>query len=184
MENGPALLVALMFVTILTMGIGNMLVFLSHKMQHPGWPRSHPMQAAWLLIVLLISFDMFWQALHILSVETWSFPGFLYVVCGASMLFFVTTNIPTLDGEIAAEDQESIKRTNRLFFVLLACFLIWLTLLIRHFDGVGAVELLARMVCIGMLFVMALMPSPGIYRTGTMVAVVGVALLLASEAFA
>ena len=40
------------------------------------------------------------------------------------------------------------------------------------------------MVCIGVLFVMALMPSPGIYRTGTMVAVVGVALLLASEAFA
>jgi len=184
MENESGLLVALMFVTILTMGIGNLLVFLSQKIQQAGWPRQNPLQTVWLLILLLISFDMFWHALNFLTVENWSFPGFLYVVSGASVLFFVTTNIPTLDGQVTTEDRESITRSNRLFFILLACFLVWLTLLIHYFDGTDSIGLLARMVCIGVLILMMFVPSPRIYRTGTTVAGICVALLLASEAFA
>jgi len=40
------------------------------------------------------------------------------------------------------------------------------------------------MVCIGVLILMMFVPSPRIYRTGTTVAGICVALLLASEAFA
>lgn len=93
MEVSTSMLVALMFVTILTLGIANILASLAAVVgKAPGgeWGR---LQVSWKLFVLLIHFALFWHTLDLLTVAEWQFVEFLYVISGPVLIFFATSTL-------------------------------------------------------------------------------------------
>lgn len=89
------LLVALMFVTVLCMGIGNLLVSLADIFNHATPSRRDRVHIGWIFFVLLVHFNLFWQTKEILANENWQFGGFLLAIAGPVLLFFATSILLT-----------------------------------------------------------------------------------------
>ena len=75
MEISNALLVALMFVTILVLGIANILVSLAAIVRHPSAAKDDAIFNNWKLLLLLAHFNLFWHTLDLLSVDLFLGPG-------------------------------------------------------------------------------------------------------------
>ncbi|MDX2487929.1 MAG: hypothetical protein QNL03_10600, partial [Gammaproteobacteria bacterium] len=91
MEVSTSLLVALMFVTLLSMGVGNAVNTFStivEKGKDSGYGK---LQIGWLGFLLLSYFNMFWHVLDLLSVDKWGFAGFLYMMSGPILIYFATS---------------------------------------------------------------------------------------------
>jgi hypothetical protein len=89
------LLVALMFVTILSMGIGNILVSLADIFNHATPSRRDRIHVSWIVLLLIVHFNLFWHTKEILSVEDWQFGGFLLAMAGPVLMFFATSILLT-----------------------------------------------------------------------------------------
>jgi hypothetical protein len=89
MEITNSLLVTLMFVGILTIGIGTILDALAGVVNRRAGLRANRYQTNWMLLLLLIHLNMFWHVLKILDQE-WMFLGFLFVISGPIILYFTT----------------------------------------------------------------------------------------------
>ena len=89
-EVSTGLLVALMYVTILSMGIGSVLTALAHVLRSAPGTGLDRVHVAWVALLLIAHLNLFWHTLDLLSVESWAFFGFLYVIAGPTLLFFAT----------------------------------------------------------------------------------------------
>ena len=128
MEIGlNTLLVALMFVTILSMGIGNIVVTLADVLNHATTSRRDRVHVAWIVLLLLIHFNVFWHTKDILAVDDWQFAGFLLAVAGPVLLFFTTsialTSTPDQDSDQLSEFFVALGRR---FYMLLALLQVWI----------------------------------------------------------
>ncbi len=90
MEFSGAILVALLFVTLLSLGIANILTALATGVERRSILKSHVVSFAWLMLLLLVHLNLFWHTMDILDVEDWDFLGFIIVESGAIALFFAT----------------------------------------------------------------------------------------------
>ena len=91
MEVSTSLLVALMFVTLLSMGIGNAVNTLSVVVEKGKKSGYSTLQVGWLGLMLLSYFNMFWHIIDLLSIDKWGFPGFLYMMAGPLLIYFATS---------------------------------------------------------------------------------------------
>ncbi len=127
MEIGlNTLLVALMFVTILSMGIGNILMSLADNFNRATASRRDRTHISWIVLVLMIHFNLFWHTKSILAVDDWQFGGFLLAMAGPVLMFFATsillTNPPEDDGiDLTA----FFMKLGRPFFWILALLQMW-----------------------------------------------------------
>ena len=80
MEVSQGLLVALMFITIVTMAIGALLASLVDLVNVAKTASYSRLQIVWIGLLLLSLLDMFWHTIDLLEVEDWEFPGFLFVI--------------------------------------------------------------------------------------------------------
>ncbi len=120
------LLVALMFVTILSMGIGNILVTLADIFNHATPSRRGKIHIAWVLLLLIVHFNLFWHTKAILEVEDWQFSGFLLTMAGPVLMFFATSILLTEPPEDAKPNLVSFfVGLGRRFFVMLAILQAW-----------------------------------------------------------
>jgi hypothetical protein len=106
MEVSTTLLVALMFVTLLSMGIGNAVNTLSvivEKGEKSGYSR---LVIGWLVLLLISYFNMFWHIIDLLSVDKWGFIGFLYMMTGPILIYFATSIL------IASQSDEEKKTSS------------------------------------------------------------------------
>ena len=69
MEITNALLVAVMFIILITTGIGNIIVGLAVLVDKRTPVKADTVHTSWVLLLLLIHFIMFWHVLDILSIE-------------------------------------------------------------------------------------------------------------------
>ncbi len=90
MEVTNALLVAMMFIVLITMGVGNIIMALAAIIDKRTTLKVDPIHTSWVVLLLLVHFNLFWHVLDILTIEEWNFLGFLYVVAGAVIIFFAT----------------------------------------------------------------------------------------------
>lgn len=90
MEISNALLVAMMFIVLLTISIGNILMALAATLDKRSPVRADTIHTSWVILLLLIHFNLFWNVLDILSVEEWNFLEFLYIEAGAILIFLAT----------------------------------------------------------------------------------------------
>ena len=140
--NLTGILVALMFVTIVTMAVGNLLTFLSERLQARDAARRDPLRLTWVGLLLLMSLNAFWQCVLILDVQTWVFTEFLFVILGACALFFASTSVPRFVEGGDPEDREDAMHRRTVFFALIAGFMLWLVAL----DMIFGIDSLALVV--------------------------------------
>jgi hypothetical protein len=94
-----ALLVAIIFVILLSLGIGNVLTAIVTVVDRRTPLRIDWFHASWMVLLLLVALSLFWQTLSLLDVEEWQFRGLLYVVTGPILLFFASGLLLPSDAE-------------------------------------------------------------------------------------
>ena len=121
------MLVALMFITILSMGIGNILGTLAEVFTHSSVHRRSRVHVAWIALILLVHFNLFWHTKSILEVEQWRFGGFLLAILGPVLVFLATSILVTSPSAGTVEKQEGfISSMGRRFFIVFGSVQIWI----------------------------------------------------------
>ena len=174
------LLVALMFVTIVSMGIGNILVSLADIFNHATPSRRVKVHVGWILLLLLVHFNLFWHTREILNVENWQFGGFLLAIAGPVLMFFATSILLT---DPPDDPQPSLTsffhKLGRRFFVMFALMQAWIVVVGYSMSG-GFVTTDIVNVCLLILaLVLAFTSSEKMQTAGILIAW---ALVLASGA--
>jgi hypothetical protein len=127
MEVSSSLLVAMMFVMVLSIGIGNILMGLSSLLNQRSPREIDWLPTSWVLLLLLQHLNLFWHTLTILEAEEWGFGGFLYVIAGPILLFLATSLLladPVYAGP--SDAREHYFRVARRFFSILAVLMLWI----------------------------------------------------------
>ncbi len=93
MDNPTTLLVAIMFVTILAIAIGNILMAYAEIAGGLRRPMPERIQLSWMFLQLFVLLSLFWETTAILDIEDWLFVEFLYVIAGPMVLLFATSVI-------------------------------------------------------------------------------------------
>lgn len=137
MDASSTLLVALMFVTILGMGIAHIIMGLAGIINHEPAQRPTLVHLGWVALMLLSSFNMFWHALDIMAIEDWTFLGFLFMVTGPTLVVFAADGIlPGGPGEPESGHRQRYLAAGSRFFPLFAMLHGWVILTdIFVFDG-------------------------------------------------
>ncbi len=121
------LLVASMFVTILSMGIGNILMALADIFNKATASKRDGAHIGWIFLVLLVHFNMFWHTKEILAVDDWQFGGFLLAMAGPVLIFFATSILLTNPPEDDNIDlTEFFMGLGRHFFWMFALLQVWI----------------------------------------------------------
>jgi len=139
------LLVALMFVTILSMGIGNILVSLADILNHATSSRLHRLHVWWIFLLLIVHLNLFWNTKAILDNPDWDFGGFLLAIAGPVLLYFATSILLTTP---EADDRTDLfgfyRRLGGRFFVMFAAIQVWVLITVyalsKAFHAVDAVN--------------------------------------------
>ena len=123
MEISYGLLVAMMYVMILSMGIGSLLGGVAGVVNKRTEESTDNLLASWMVLLLLVYFNLFWHTLDLLAIADWGFRDFLYVIAGPILIFFATT-VLLPDGPSAARSHYFA--VSRRFFALLALLQLWI----------------------------------------------------------
>ena len=124
MENINTLLVAFMFITILTLGIAGVLTELAEVVRNVERRDRDKLLIGWALLLLFAYFTLFWHTADITLLEEWDFGLFLFAETGPVLLLFATQ---IMLGALAADpggEQESAVRQSR-FFVIFGLLQVW-----------------------------------------------------------
>ncbi len=135
MEVTNGLLVAMMFIMVLSIGIGNLLMALPPLLdgrRRLGIARVH---LAWLILLLLMHLNLFWQVLFILDQEEWDFAGFLYAVTGPILLLLATSVLLPDPARPVDDPTASYLEASRPAFGLLSLVMAWLVGMDLLFGG-------------------------------------------------
>ena len=123
------MLVALMFVTILSMGIGNILTCVADIFNASTSSRRTRVHVAWIILLLLVHFNLFWHTKAILDVEVWRFGGFLMAIAGPALIFFATSILLTNPPDEGRVDLDRFfVDLGRRFFIVFALTQAWIVL--------------------------------------------------------
>jgi len=154
MDNPTTLLVAIMYVTIIAIGLSQLLMTLS-ELAGDKVPLPDRVHLSWLLLLLLAYFTYFWQTTEILEVDSWDFVGFMAFLTGPVILLFATNLLVVLpDADSQSKQQHYLDISGR-FFLLMALFQGWLVGLDIVTDGVTLPTYLAAalgLLCVGLMF--------------------------------
>ena len=127
MDISYTLIVALMFITILSFGIANLLSSMAEILNHKNDTRVSIVHLNWIVILLIIHFNMAWHAVLIATNESWSYDTFLFSVLGPILAFFTASIIApcaTVDKEPATLVSNYLDIRQQ-FFVLFAMIQAW-----------------------------------------------------------
>ena len=175
MDNPTTLLVAIMYVTIISIGLSNLLMTLSELAG--GRARSpDKVHLSWLILLLFAYLSYFWQTTVILDVENWQFISFIAFLIGPICLLFATNLLIVLpENEEVSAAEHYMQQSNR-FFLLIGAFNVWLVGLDVVADSIAIQTWLAGAIAI---FLFGLMASDS-YRVHKIGAPAGWVLFLTS----
>lgn len=126
MEVTTALLVAIMFITIVTAGIVNIITAITTIFEQIGKKPLDWVLISWIILLLLIHLNLFWETIIILEEEEWSFAEFLFVLLGPMLLFLTSGLILTYSADgIPTFSRAHYVEVERRFFSGLCLLMIW-----------------------------------------------------------
>ena len=120
MENPTTLLVAIMFVTIIGIGIGNVLMALSDivgGLRHPSPDRIH---ISWIILMLAAYLALFWETRAILDIADWLYAQYLYILAGPILMLFAA-NL-AISPQPNGSEREPALTTSRSAAAFLSCW--------------------------------------------------------------
>jgi len=124
MDNINTLLVAFMFITILTLGIAGVLAELAEVVRNVERKQRDKLLIGWALLLLFAYFTLFWHTADVTLLEEWNFGLFLFAETGPVLLLFATQ---IMLGALTAEpevDPDTSVRQGR-FFVIFGLLQVW-----------------------------------------------------------
>ena len=127
MDISYTLIVALMFITILSFGIANLLSSIAEILNHKKDTRVSMVHLNWIVILLIVHFNMAWHAVLIATNESWSYDTFLFSVLGPILAFLTASIIApcaTADKKPATHISNYLDIRQQ-FFVLFAMIQAW-----------------------------------------------------------
>jgi hypothetical protein len=146
MDNPATLLVAIMFVTILAIGIGNVLMTCAEIAGGLRRPTPERLQLSWIFLILFALLSLFWETKELLGVEQWLFVEFLYVIAGPMVLLFAASVItaPAQDQQSSGSHSHYLELSGR-FFVMLALHEAWILGIDFWYDSFNMVSIINAM---------------------------------------
>jgi len=153
LDNPTTLIVAIMYVTILSIGLGNLLMALSELV---GGRKALPerVHLSWLLFMLLAFCNYFWQATLILEFDNWQFLPFIGFLLGPiCLLFAINLLIDLPDGDAQANRNAFLQNSNR-FFLLLGLFNVWivgLDYVTAELSAITSIPVAMALLCFGLM---------------------------------
>lgn len=180
MEITNALLVALMFITILTIGIGNVLSAITTMVIKGNTLSLNRIFSCWVILLLLLLLSQFWETLVILEKESWNFGGFVTVLIGPMLLLVASQLVvaPPKEG-VTDYSREHYDAISRRFFMTQALVMVWAVVM----DGVLGVGINTNsawdIVLLVIFLLMAFSRSQTIHNIVTLIAVIVMITLFA-----
>lgn len=124
MDNINTLLVAFMFITILTLGIAGVLAELAEVVRNVERKDRDKLLVGWALLLLFAYFTLFWHTADITLLEEWSFGLFLFAETGPVLLLFGTQILlGALTAEPGGDPDAGVRQTR--FFVIFGLLQVW-----------------------------------------------------------
>jgi hypothetical protein len=170
MEVSNGLLVAIMFVMLLSLGIVSIITALASIVNRKSDVKVSGMHLNWLVLLLLAHFNIFWHTIDILNVENWEFIGFLYTIAGPILTFFAASIIvPEGSIDDASELRDYYFRIARQFFQIFAMVQLWVlgSDLVLHGGFVPPSTL--NLIVLALAVVLSISRSEGVHRAGVAV---------------
>ena len=93
MNISYTLIVALMFITILSFGIANLLSSMAEILNNKKNTKVTIVHLNWIVILLILHFNMAWAAVLLATVKSWPYGTFLFIVLGPILAFFTASII-------------------------------------------------------------------------------------------
>ena len=126
MEISQSILVAIMFVMILSIGIASILMALAALIDKHSKCKNYGVHTSWMILLLLAYFNLFWQTTDLFSIEDWLFQDFLYVIAGPIIILFATNLlVPDPSSRGSSDMQAHYFGISRQFFCLVALSQVW-----------------------------------------------------------
>ena len=173
MEVSNGLLVAILFITLLGLGIAHVVVAMAGVVGGDRERRPDALLAAWTVLLLLVYLELFWHTVDLLNVAEWQFTGFLYVILGPILLFFASSVLlPGAEVPASVTARDHYLSVSRRFFGLLALLQLWV-IGIDRLLGSGFTTATALTAAAAVLVaVLASTRRTAVHVVGTMVAAV------------
>jgi hypothetical protein len=173
MDVSSSLMVAMMFVIILSIGIGNILMGIATMVDHRSRLQLYAVHSGWVVLLLLVYLNLFWQSIDIFSIEDWKFIEFLYILVGPILVLFATQVLLPNPASESSDMREGYYAVSRRFFLFLALSQVW-SMGVDPVFGAAFTAAAAFNVVVALLaVVLALSQSARLHASG-----VGVAWLL------
>ena len=154
MEITQSILVAIMFVMILSIGIASILMGSANLVNQRSKYKTYWIHTNWMILLLLTYFNLFWQTTALFSIEDWMFHDFLYVIAGPIIIVFATDLLmPDPASEGSNDLRDHYFNISRQFFTLIALSQVW---------AAGTDLVLKRGLTAGALFNLAVMGLAGV----------------------
>lgn len=126
MEITQSILVAIMFVMILSIGIASLLMGMATMVNRSSECKTYALHTSWVVLLLLVYFNLFWQTLAVFAIEDWMFRDFLYVIAGPILILFATNLlVPDFASGESSDLRTHYFGVSRQFFSLLALSQVW-----------------------------------------------------------
>jgi hypothetical protein len=123
-EKINTLLVAFMFITILTLGIAGVLAELAEVVRDVRQKQRDRLLVGWALLLLFAYFSLFWHTADITLLEEWNFKLFLFAETGPVLLLFATQiMLGALGAEYEGEGHSSVGESR--FFIIFGLLQAW-----------------------------------------------------------
>jgi len=177
-------LVAIMFVMIVSMAIANVLGSLVHIVNRLMDRSADWTYTSWMVLLLLICLNLFWQTQDLVELEAPGFWTFIYIILGPVLLFLASSILaPAEERETAEQRRAHYLAASPRFFSLLAISQLWLLVLDVVWEGGLTASGFPALAAVALLSVMANARSVRAHAIGSAVAwvlFVGTAALEAS----
>ncbi|MGB5268251.1 MAG: hypothetical protein WBN30_16780 [Polyangiales bacterium] len=124
MEKINTLLVAFMFITILTLGIAGVLAELAEVVRDVQRKQRDRLLVGWALLLLFAYFSLFWHTADIALLEEWNFELFLFAETGPVLLLFATqVMLGALGADSQGQGHSSVSESR--FFIVFGLLQAW-----------------------------------------------------------
>lgn len=171
MDISSTMLVALMFVGLLSISIGNILIGTAIIYDNRSDIKLDWIHIGWTALLLLVCFDLFWQTIDLFTQKEWGFGGFLYVILGPILITFAgQILLPDLTRTEGLDLKHHYSSVNSEFFILFALLEFW-QIGVDFFFGDGLTRSSAvSTAAIVLLLALAFTVRPSAHRYGIIAA--------------
>ena len=127
MDISYTLIVALMFITILSFGFANILSSLAEIVNKKNNVSVSNVHLNWILLLLIIHFNLAWHAVLISTKAEWTYDTFLFIELGPILAFFTTRILapPEVSDKESSTLEYNFISVRQRFFLIFALIQVW-----------------------------------------------------------